>query len=123
MIVSPQAAFVNTAHIRPGRVRRVALVDTGGAAARSHALGRRDVAGCAGALMLRPRVLIEAASCGVSMAAHLASHNAHQARRVTMRTAMVLDDQLIETGLTERVLHPDSRQARETQTFISGATI
>lgn len=40
-----------------------------------------------------------------------------------MHTAMVLDNQLFETGLTEWVLHPDCKQATETQTFISGAMI
>lgn len=124
---------------------RLGLMQVAQSRARTLSGGEMQRVALARALVLRPRVLlldeptanldpqnialIEAAinelrrEDGSTIV--LATHNVHQARRLTMRTAMVLNGQLIETGLTERLLHPDGTQAMEAQTraFISGAMI
>ncbi|MBV9787197.1 MAG: ATP-binding cassette domain-containing protein, partial [Chloroflexi bacterium] len=51
----------------------------------------------------------------------LATHNLHQARRLTDRAAMLLDGELIETGVTEQVL--TAAVDRRTQAFVRGEMI
>lgn len=51
----------------------------------------------------------------------LATHNLHQARRLTERAAMLLDGELIETGVTEQLL--TAAVDRRTQAFVRGEMI
>lgn len=51
----------------------------------------------------------------------LATHNLHQARRITQRAAMLLDGSLIEEGLTEQLL--TAARDRRTSAFVRGEMI
>jgi tungstate transport system ATP-binding protein len=51
----------------------------------------------------------------------VATHNLHQARRLTDHTLMFLDGEMIEAGLTEHVL--DGGTDKRTRAFISGEMV
>jgi tungstate transport system ATP-binding protein len=126
-------------------IARLGLEQVAQARARTLSGGEMQRVALARAIVLRPRVLlldeptanldpqnvalIEAAidelhrEHGSTIV--LATHNVHQARRLTTRTAMLLDGRLIEAGPTARLLHPEGTQATERQTraFINGAMV
>jgi tungstate transport system ATP-binding protein len=111
------------------------------ARARTLSGGEMQRVALARAIVLRPRVLLldeptanldprnvalmEGAIQALHRDAHttivVATHNLHQARRLTDRALMLLDGQMIEEGATEQLLTAASDQ--RTQAFVKGEMI